>query len=652
MLSRKTTTRGRWGLPALALVLLVAAGPGPSPVADAAERDDLDAVKELLREGADVNAAQADGMTALHWAAVRNHPEMVEILLYAGATVRARTRLGGYSPLHLAARNGSTGTALLLLEAGADPDARTTTGVTALHFAAEADAADLVRALSSNGADVNAEDGFAQRTPLMFASSRNATGALAALLESGADPATTTRVKDYEAIEKDQKAEQERRERIRAAADPPPEEEPEDEWAEPERQPGTGPDPGADPPAEGGPSAESRGAGAPADPATSGEPPAQPEAAPESEGAAGDHEPAEAAWTHPDSAKARRMSLAEQIGRQGGFTALHYAAREGHREAVQLLLEGGADVNQVTAGDHSSPLLVAVINGNYDVAKDLLDAGADPNLVSDDGVGPLFATLNIEWSLRTWYPQPQAFRQQETRYLELMERLLDAGANPNQRTTTHVWYASYNAGRMGVDFTGATPFWRAAYAVDVAAMRLLAERGADPDIWTMKIPDRRRMVDPDIPNNPANDQKDEVDYSGLPPVPVGGPAVHPLHAAAGVGFGTSRVAQQHRAAPGGWLPAIRYLVEELGIDPNLRDLDGFTALHHAAARGDNATILYLVEKGADVSALSRQGHTTADMANSPEQRAQPLPATVALLEKLGSLNSHQCQACGGATRSR
>ena len=122
--------------------------------------------------------------------------------------------------------------------------------------------------------------------------------------------------------------------------------------------------------------------------------------------------------------------------------------------------------------------------------------------------------------------------------------------------------------------------------------------------------------------------------------------MHPIHAASGVGFGTSRVAQQHRSVPGGWLPAVKYLVEEVGVDPNLRDLDGYTPAHHAAARGDNETILYLVSQGADVTAVSRRGQTTADLANSPEQRAQPHPATIALLEKLGSENNHRCRACG------
>jgi ankyrin repeat protein len=239
------------------------------------------------------------------------------------------------------------------------------------------------------------------------------------------------------------------------------------------------------------------------------------------------------------------------------------------------------------------------------------------------------------------------FRSQETSYLDLMEALLVAGADPNERTSTHIWYAAYNAGRMGVDFTGATAFWRAAYAADVKAMTLLVEHGADPNIWTTKLPDRRRNFDPDVPNNPDNaDEPEEEDPSGLPPVPDGGPGIHPIHAAAGVGFGTSRVAQQHRSVPGGFLASMKYFVEELGIDPNLRDQDGFAPIHHAAARGDNETILYLVEHGADVTLISRRGHTTADMANSPEQRAQPHPATIALLEKLGSKNNHNCQSCG------
>jgi len=75
-----------------------------APVADAAQRGDLDGVRRLLRAGADVNAGQGDGMTALHWAARNGEVAMGETLLYAGASVEAGTRIGAYTPMHLAAR--------------------------------------------------------------------------------------------------------------------------------------------------------------------------------------------------------------------------------------------------------------------------------------------------------------------------------------------------------------------------------------------------------------------------------------------------------------------------------------------------------------------------------------------------------------------
>ena len=119
----------------------------------------------------------------------------------------------------------------------------------------------------------------------------------------------------------------------------------------------------------------------------------------------------------------------------------------------------------------------------------------------------------------------------------------------------------------------------------------------------------------------------------------------PFHAASGVGYGTSRVAQQHRHVPDGWMPAAKYFLEELKVDVNMRDADGFTALHLAAARGDNEMIMYLVKRGADVMAVNRAGQTTVDMANSPEQRTQPFPETIKLLEGMGAKNNHKCQAC-------
>jgi ankyrin repeat protein len=620
-----------------------------SPVADAAEQNDVEAVRALLRRGADPNAPQSDGLTALHWAALRDNAQLVEVLRYAGANLRPLTRAGGYTPLHLAAREGHVAVARALLSAGASPDVMTATGVTALHFAAMANAPELVNALVEHGADLNVPDAYQGRTPLIFAASGDAVDAISALLVAGADPSAQTDLKDYTKRSERDDDEQARRTRVRRA-----------QSGEP---PAEGRGGRGGPPQQAQQAQQGRGAATPdttgaepdttaAEPDTTGAEPDTTAAEPDTAAAepAAEEEEAEEeekADEKPAEPPVRALSSDEQIGVQGGFSALHYAARQGHVESARRLLDGGADVDQPSGGDQSTPLLVAVINGNYDLAMMLLERGADPNLVSDDGAGPLFATLNIEWSLRTWYPQPQMFRSQRTSYLELMEALMKAGADVNQPTSTHIWYAAYNAGRMGVDFTGATPFWRAAYAADVKAMRLLIAYGADPNVWTVKLPNRRFFGDPpNQTNRDPDDEEEEEDPSGLPPVPIGGPAVHPMHAAAGVGFGTSRVAQQHRSVPGGFLESMKYFVEELGIDPNLRDHDGYAPLHHAAARGDNATILYLVEQGADPTLIARSGQTTADMANSPEQRAQPYPETIALLEKLGSRNNHRCQSCG------
>jgi ankyrin repeat protein len=93
------------------------------------------------------------------------------------------------------------------------------------------------------------------------------------------------------------------------------------------------------------------------------------------------------------------------------------------------------------------------------------------------------------------------------------------------------------------------------------------------------------------------------------------------------------------------LAAVKFLVEEVGVDVNAVDDDGNTAVHHAAARGDNEMIQYLVSKGADVTKVNRGGLTTVDMANGPVQRTQPYPETIKLLESLGAKNNHKCVSC-------
>jgi ankyrin repeat protein len=332
----------------------------------------------------------------------------------------------------------------------------------------------------------------------------------------------------------------------------------------------------------------------------------------------------------------RNYQLNELVAAQGGLTPLLLATREGHIDATLALLDAGADVNQPSAGDKTSPLLIATINGHFDLARLLLDKGAAVNAASENNATALYAALNCEWAPKALYPQPRAQMNQKTTYLELMKALLDKGADPNVRLNKKVWYSGYSFDLSGVDETGATPFWRAAYASDVDAMKMLVSYGADPNIRTKRIAGRPRAGDVD---------RDVVDVSGLPPVAVGGPAVTALQAAAGVGYGEGFAANSHRFAPGGMLAAVKYLIEELHADVNAPDHEGNTALHHAAARGDVEMIQYLVSKGADVKAVTREGKTTADMANGPVQRIQPYPEALALLEKLGSKNNHKCVSC-------
>lgn len=595
------------------VMVLSASGPAPDPpIADAAMQGDVESVRALLRGGADVNAAQGDGMTALHWVAERNDAETTEMLLYAGAKVNAKTRIGAFTPLLVASRVGSADVIEVLLGAGADPNVRTTTGGTAaLHFAAASGNARAVELLLDHGAEVDAAEDASGHTPLMFAAAYDRIDAVRALIERGADVTRTNEAVDMAEREReDGELRQRRNDRVSALRAL-------DERAEGNEE--------AEEEEEASYEAEEEEAEEEA-PADEAETEVEEEEAAEEEAEA-EEEAAEE--------QVQPMSYAQLVGGYGGFSAIHLAARQGNRAVVGALLEAGADINQVSEGDHSTPLLVATINGHWDLALELLERGADPNVASEHGSTPLYGVINLQWAPRAFYPQPRAQLNQDVEYLELMEALLEAGADPNARLDRHLWYKSYNFDVLGINSWGATPFWRAAYGTDVAAMRLLLEYGADPEMATKRPPERRR----------GYGSSDDTDHSGLPPLKVGDPAVTALHAASGVGYGEGYAANAHQHVPGGWVPAAKYLVEEVGLDVNARDHNGYTPLHHAASRGDVDLIRYLVDQGADVTAVSRSGHTTADMANGPYQRVPPYPAAIRLLEELGSHNNDNCQSC-------
>ena len=600
-----------------------------SPVADAVMRGDSSRVRQLIKQGLDVNAAQPDGMTALHWAAQRGDAGGAQMLMYAGARVDAVTRNGNYTPLHLAARNGRAAAVKALLAAGADVNAVTTTGaVTALHFAASNGDPATVSALLDKGAPVDTREGAWGQTPLMWAASANRVAALDVLIKRGANLELASKIEDISAKEKAERTmlvQRGRRVAAMKAAD-------------------AAPTVGAGAVAAPATPRVAVAAPAPVAPVAPAAPavPAAP-AASKAPAAAGAPVKRDSAPTPPPQTgfNSRGPTYGDLIGNKGGLTALLFAVRDGSDECVVRLLEAGAKINHVSEGDHTSALLMATINGRFDMAKMLLEKGADVKLQSDAGAAPLYATINVQWAAKSLYPQPTAQLQQTTPYLDLMESFLKAGADVNVRLKKHLWFMSYNFDLLGVNTVGATAFWRAAYGTDVPAMKLLVKYGADITIPTIK-PTGRLPGDDSGGDDGAAGGKDP---SGLAPIPDGGPGVYPIHAATGVGYGEGFAANAHRHAPDAWMASAKYLIEELKVDVNMRDHNGYNALHHAAARGDNQLITYLAAKGGDIMAISRRGQTTADMANGPVQRIVPFPETVELLVKMGAKNSNKCKSC-------
>ncbi len=573
----------------------------------AAKQGDADAVQALLAGGADPNPARGDGMTALHMAALEGHADVVASLLKAGAEVGATTRIGAYTPLHLASQGGHGAVVRALLEKGADATLATTnSGTTPLHLASRVlDGEEAVAALLEYGAEVNAREGSVGQTPLMFAAAYNRTPAIQVLLKHGAYPNVATRVVDVlRNVAIDREASQLLRDRI--------------EGLRFQAAPGTEPE---------------------LTPAQVQEAIAAQREFLHADHSQRDLDPDDLIQyraDYPGGPPLARPPYRETlVGMTGGMTALLHAAREGHVEAALALLDDGADIDQVS-GDGTSPLLMTILNGQFDLAMELVERGADPDRAADtDGISPLFAVLQTHWAPKSNYPQPRAHDNEQTEYLELLQALLDAGADPNVQLNTHLWYWEFGLTKMGINLEGATPFHRAAFAQDIEAMKMLAAHGADPDIptrWPAVGMRERRQQD-------GRQQED----SGLPWIPEGSYNAYPIHAAAGGGW-QGLGAFSVRSVPDNFLNAVKYLVDEHGADVNLADSWLYRPIHYAAARGDNELIMYLVEQGADVTAITRLGQSAADMARGGRSGffvRVAYPETEELLVSLGS--SRECE---------
>ena len=630
------------------------------PLADAAARGDIEAVRQLLRDGVEVNDAQGDGMTALHWAAKIGDTQLASMLIYAGSNIEAGTRIGQYTPLHIASRNGRTDIVQALLGVGANVHRKTTnSGVTAIHLAAISGDEESVVALIEAGADVNTRESRWGQTPLIFAASANRVAVLEVLLDVGADHSLASNYVEPGKMEKaDRMAEQRIAEFLaefkeREGGGPDWQPQPSQVQAaieasrEIQRKWPNVPDPSCDSfleSKEGTDVLKNKCANAITYDA--------------------DGNPIYDYSQNSEEAGKRPPSYGERVDKWGGLTPLLHAIRQGHHASTILLLDRGAKINRVSAGDQTSPLLMATVNGQFDLALKLLDYGANPNLASTAGTTPLFAAIERRWGSKSSYSHPTEHEQQQATHHDVLQALLLAGANPNSRLKTHLWYSEYTFSVIGnqsagLHYKGATPFWRAAHALDIEAMRILKEHGADPHIPNIKLPERRRRQStPTVQEVKSGDAKKTItgsqtekaanvkDYkSEFPEVPVGGSFIAPIHVVSGAGYGQSWAANAHIHAPDAWLPAIRFLIEECGANVDLRDARGYTSLHHAASRGDKEAVQYLIDRGADVMVVSRKGETTVDMANSPYQRIPPYPETIALLESYGAINNHNCISC-------
>ncbi len=182
-------------------VLLVAAAPAfaegsNSALADAAMNQDKAAVAALLNQHADVNAAQADGSTALLWAAHWDDVETADLLIRAGANAKAANRYG-ITPLFQAAMNGDAAMVEKLLKAGADPNAAQSEGETVLMTAARSGNADAVKALIEHGAQVNAAEKWRGQTALMWAAAEKHPAVVQFLVQHGADVNARSAVFDF-----------------------------------------------------------------------------------------------------------------------------------------------------------------------------------------------------------------------------------------------------------------------------------------------------------------------------------------------------------------------------------------------------------------------------------------------------------------------
>jgi uncharacterized protein len=536
-------------------------GGAGSDVADAVMRGDAAALRGLVASKADVNAAQIDGATALHWAVYRDSVEMTSLLLSAGADVEAANR-EGITPLFMAALYGNTRMIDALLKGGADARKRGPNGETTVMFAARNGNPDAIKLLIAAGVDVNATESIRGTTALMWSTQQGHSAAVKTLVELGADVAAKSGPaglpRNYMASRVNTNAVETNAKRRREAAAA---------GRTYEQQLNFEVDNGL---VIGG-----RGARATAGQASVlGVDEGQSQQAGGGQRGRGQTNRGQAnASTTETAAAARAEQDAQQDviiaglvgGGSGGLTPLVFAAREGDIESAKVLLDAGANVNQTTEYGWTA-LLVATNNRNYKLGAMLVERGANPNIANKGGWTPLYLATdnrNIEGGD---YPVPKP----DMDHLEYIRLLLAKGADPNQRVQENTLSRTIFTMQWFFE-PGATPFVRAAQSSDIELLKLLLSHGADPKI--------------------ATDHNDTA-----------------LTAAGGIGWVEGVTYETSRKNN---LETVRLLLD-LGLDPNAANNDGRNALMGAAGKGRNEIVQLLVDRGARLDARDKGSRDTGD----------------------------------------
>jgi ankyrin repeat protein len=480
-------------------------------------------------------------------AAARGDAATVRALIAKKADVNA-VHVDGTTAVHVAVNADRLDIADMLLRAGAKAAAADRYGVTPLYLASVNGNADMIRRLLDAGADPNAVDPGGE-TALMTAARTGAPAPLRVLLERGA--AIDAREPEFGQTALMIAVREDQREAIDLLIEA---------GASPNAQTRKGPTPAFVPPCKG------TGCG--------------------SEGVGINR------GGVPD--RGRRAEV------KGGMTPLLYAARDGRLSAARRLVDAGADLELADANG-IRPLLMSLLNGKLDVASFLLSKGANVNADDFWGRTPLWAAVeyrNLDMNNND-QDSPTDNGVDRAPFLPFIRMLVESGANVNARTRelppARRWLYSLNDVSW-VDFTGQTPFLRAALSADTATMKLLVEHGADPNLPTLA-------------------------------------GTTPLMAAAGVNW---VVAQTYTESVPARLDAVK-LCLELGADVNATNSMGLTPLLGAVNRGSNDIIELLVESGARLDIKDKEGRTPLRWAEGvflAAVGAERKPETIALLERL------------------